>query len=331
MSEALSAEWQVWVAGNLIRGRDADEVVDVLIGKGIDPELARAQVAGIAQSPGVVAADQALRALKLAHRLRRAHLRLTDRSIPVRADLSAEDFRAQHLVPQSPVILPDLADDWPAKQWTWASLTERFGKIEVEVCERTDGGSLGRDRKNHNVKRTFAHVIQHSHAPTPGTEVYLTAPNQAVEGGPLKGLLEDVTPTRGYLAPARLHDSTSVWVGPATAFTPCHHDTADIQLTQLIGRKRIWLAPPEEVELADYGEGFWAGVDLTDDDALFEADLEQAAIFQCDVRPGDTLFIPCGWWHQVQSLEAGLTLTFAGLRHENHHEWYRPLPPEPKA
>ncbi len=305
--EALSAEWQVWVAGNLVRERPIGEIVEGLVAGGLDAERAAREVANLAASAGVVAARAALRPLELASRLRRAHLRLGSRAVPVRAGLGRQEFMDQHVAAQQPVVLPDATAGWPARDWTWAGLVERFGDAAIDVCE-------GRAAAEHPdrrfaplvVSRPFRDVVRRVLDPATGNDLYVIANNKAL-AGPLAGMLEDVGPSPAFLDPARLGIS-DIWMGPAGARTPLHHDTSSVLLCQLLGRKRILLAPPEEVEIADHAEGLWGNLDLED--------------------PGDVavreLLIPSGWWHQVVSLEPGISLTFAGFWHPNAYRWYAP-------
>ena len=227
------------------------------------------------------------------------------------------------LAPQLPVLLPDVTAGWGARAWTWESLVESFGEIPIDVCEgRTRAARPDHDYRPLVVSRPFGEVVACILDPATGNDVYVTANNKALEG-PLAGMLRDVGEAPSYLDPAR-NAVSSIWMGPAGARTPLHHDTSSILLCQFLGRKRIRLAPPEEIEIADLGEGFWGGVDLDDPAALEAAGLADMAVREVVVCPGETLLIPSGWWHQVLSVEPGISLTFAGLWSANEYRWYAP-------
>lgn len=316
----LDPHWALWIAGNLARGRPAEELVEALRAEGhADGDAAR-WVAELDASPGVAGARLALRPVTMSHRLRRDHLRLASRRVPVRRGLDGQALYDEYIATQQPVILPDLTADWPALRWTWEGLVERLGDREIRVCEgRTAAEEPARRWRPLVATRTLRAVIERVLDPATGDDLYVTANNEALEG-PLSELLADVRPIAGVLVASKLRAS-SAWIGPAGTRTPAHHDVGDILFCQILGRKRVWLAPPEEVELAEAGVGYF-GPDVP------LAEVPDIALREVVVEPGDSLLIPAGWWHEVVALTPSLTLTFAGFAHPNDSFWYRPAPPD---
>ena len=50
------------------------------------------------------------------------------------SNISREEFRDKYLIPQKPVVITDLIDDWPAKQkWSLKFFKEEYGKLMVPV------------------------------------------------------------------------------------------------------------------------------------------------------------------------------------------------------
>jgi hypothetical protein len=74
----------------------------------------------------------------------------------------------------------------------------------------------------------------------------------------------------------------TLWLGSGGAFTPCHSDDRDNLIAQLAGYKHYRLAPPASL-----------GVRSSQDIVLGE---------------GDVLFLPAGWYHEVEALDPSLTL-----------------------
>ncbi|WP_082439533.1 MULTISPECIES: cupin-like domain-containing protein [unclassified Massilia] len=110
------------------------------------------------------------------------------------------------------------------------------------------------------------------------------------------------------------------WLGPARTVTPLHCDYDDNIFAQIWGSKRIFLAPPHHDEFLYTREAnpvlFGSAFDPEAPD--FEAFplARQAAIVEVVVEPGDMLYVPAGWYHQVRALSFSLS----------SNRWARALP-----
>jgi hypothetical protein len=101
------------------------------------------------------------------------------------------------------------------------------------------------------------------------------------------------------------------WLGPARTVTPLHCDYDDNIFAQVWGSKRIFLAPPHhdaflytrEANPVLFGSPF--DPEAPDFDAFPLA--RQAAIVECVVHPGEMLYVPAGWYHQVRALTFSLS------------------------
>lgn len=110
------------------------------------------------------------------------------------------------------------------------------------------------------------------------------------------------------------------WIGPARTVTPLHSDYDDNIFAQLWGSKRIFLAPPHhdaflyttEANPVLFGSPF--DPEAPDFDRFPLA--RQAALVEVIVHPGDLLYVPAGWYHQVRALTFSLS----------SNRWARGLP-----
>jgi len=105
--------------------------------------------------------------------------------------------------------------------------------------------------------------------------------------------------------------TVSIWLGNRTT-AATHYDTSNNLACCLVGRRRFTLFPPEQIDNLYPGplEPTPGGqvVSLVDpaapDLARFPRFAEAARAGQvADMEPGDVLFYPALWWHNVEALE----------------------------
>lgn len=327
-ARVIHPQWQAWVAENLARGAAPDDVVDALIEDATPADQAHAMVAAMAGSPAMDLARQLSRrvaALEQMVRLRRDHRALQPEghtTIARRPLPPAHAFVAQHLVPGVPVVLTDLVTRWPAMvRWTPAALTERLGDARIEAC-------VGREhtsdpdpewaplRQVLSVRTLMGRITSEQ-----GNDTYVIAKNAALRRPELQPLLDDIVLPPDYFGPRPEPTRMGLWIGPAGTHTPLHHDTDDSMFCQVLGRKRLRLAPPESIALLDRSRGVYSHWDPRDDAELAAG---PEALVELVLAPGEALFIPAGWWHQVDALDPSISVSILQLAWPNDHGWYHP-------
>jgi hypothetical protein len=101
------------------------------------------------------------------------------------------------------------------------------------------------------------------------------------------------------------------WIGPAGTVTPLHCDYDDNIFAQIWGTKRIFLSPPHHDEFLYTSEAnailFGSPVDPEAPDFEKFPLARQACMIECIVNPGDMLYVPAGWYHQVRALTFSLS------------------------
>lgn len=237
--------------------------------------------------------------------------------------IGAEEFLDQFYAPGRPVVIEGEIDDWPAlSRWTPAYLREAVGAAEIEVQAGRDGSAefeLFKDE--HKTRMPFDRFVERI-ASEPGNDLYLTAYNSAANARALAPLAADLGRLDKFLTGA----PGMVWIGPAGTFTPLHFDLTNNLLVQLVGGKRLVLVPPSETAaMANHRHVFSRVHDLDDPERLrqFPA-AKDVRRLEVELNPGELLFIPVGWWHQVAALDFSVTLTHTDFRWPN--EAWRDFP-----
>jgi len=105
-----------------------------------------------------------------------------------------------------------------------------------------------------------------------------------------------------YCDRARLGQSSSFWFGPAGTLTPLHHDTLMLLHTQIVGRKRWRFVSPLQTPKVYNFDGVFSPVDVEQPDLGRYPAFADVKMLEVVVEPGETVFLPLGWWHQVTSL-----------------------------
>jgi len=201
----------------------------------------------------------------------------------------------------APVVLERLADHWPAcRTWTPAFFSRVMGHrtVPVEVGAHSNDFALQLMTVNEFLSR---HIFQ-------------TAPGGATGYLAQHPLSSQVPLLQNDFAIPHVCESAphvNVWIGPAGTLTPFHADPCVVVsarakrrspaaryrnvLVQIVGCKRVQLKQSQ--------------CDAAEDDVVL-------------LGPGEALYIPDGWLHQVASLETSISLSF----------WWPPplaLPPPP--
>ncbi len=101
------------------------------------------------------------------------------------------------------------------------------------------------------------------------------------------------------------------WLGPTGTVTPLHCDFDDNIFAQIWGTKRIFLVPPHHDEFLYVREAnpvlFGSPVDPEAPDLERFPLARRANFIECIVRPGELLYVPAGWYHQVRALSFSLS------------------------
>ena len=222
--------------------------------------------------------------------------------------LTSEAFRDHFYATSRPCILAGMIGDWPAlAKWTPDYLRETVGEALVEFQggrDRAGDFELAKDR--HKQVLPFAAYLDLIER-NPGNDAYVTAYNSTANQAAFAPLMDDVRPVPSLLGPGQ----GMLWVGPAGTFTPLHFDLTNNLLIQITGRKRVHLVSPSQTHLLAHHRHVFSDVHDLENAACMARHPQAQAVqpYIVTLEPGDMLFIPVGWWHQVRALDFSVMMT----------------------
>ena len=216
-----------------------------------------------------------------------------------------------------PAKLNGLIDHWPAlTRWSLDHFAARAGDAVVEAQVEREGDpdyELAKD--DHRRRLRFGELIDWLRKDEASNDIYLTAYNSGTNAAALAALWKDMAPIA--LLEPRDRDGF-FWLGPRGTLTPWHHDLTNNLLVQVIGRKRVRMAPPWAFArmknsrhcFSDWGnEALPAG----------KGDAQVPPVLETVIGPGEAIFLPVGWWHQVEALDLSASMSFTSFRRANAH------------
>jgi hypothetical protein len=327
----ISYEWRRWAAVSVLSGAPVVDVIATLTANGTPEGLAVQWCAELYDDPVFEAGRWVAEQLAKLHSVldmqdRMRGLSDIPRRIERRSGLSSQDFLDHYYAANTPVILTDVCDRWPARQrWTPAYLTDVLGHEEVEVMANRDADPLYElNADEHKYRMPFDDYVAQVLKTEWGNDLYLVANNNLLKAGAAAPLWEDLELDERYLRPDDEHRSAFLWFGPAGTVTPLHHDTSNILFNQVDGWKQFTLISALEIHKVYNNVAVYSDVDPRAPDLDRYPRFADAHPLRFNVGPGETLFIPAGWWHHVESLETSISVSFTNFAFANQIEWAHP-------
>lgn len=241
------------------------------------------------------------------------------RPVEVVESISPEVFKEKYYQPKIPIVIKDLAKQWPAyHKWTWDYFGQIVGEKRVGIYNNVKsdaytpinkadeytsfGEYIDMIRKGPAAWRIFLFNI-FSHAPQLTKD--FTWPDHL-----MKGFIKRVP---------------MLFVGGQGSITHMHFDIdlSNILHTQFIGRKRVLLFPYQEqfklyrkpyevLSMADfshYSDPSASKLNMQEFPAL-----KKLEGFEIVLEHGDTLFMPGGYWHHMEYIDSGFAMSLRALQ-----------------
>lgn len=202
---------------------------------------------------------------------------------------------------QTPAVFRGLASHWPAvRQWDFSALAALAPDISVKLV---DGNRERESTQFVNAPlRTYLESL-HGHGPSANQALYLKEFDLLQTIPQLRHDLNhtEIFPSRGII------HSLQSWIGPAGGRTGLHYDYLDNLAVQIMGKKRFYLVQPGTVEdLGKVAQKYDPWARLASVGAIEISNWRPDAVYSADLAPGDVLYVPAGWWHEVFNLTPGI-------------------------
>lgn len=327
----LSDDWRAWVVDNLLAGVTRQDLIATLVAERVPRHIARAEVDAIAASPSLHACqrmNERVRQLEMVISLRRSLAGLAPHAAEVerRTRVSADEFFEHYYSVQKPVILTDVVPSWPAfGRWNPEYFKQTLGHIDIAIVSGRDGDpDCDRNFDRHRETTTMAAYVDRIMAAGTSNDIYMIAHNRNMERAELAPLFDDIVADPDIFDPGQLRGGVTLWFGPAGTITPLHHDPTSILFCQVYGSKRVVLIAPWELSLLDRARGYYSALDMEDPDILAALTRAGVTVLDIELRAGEALFIPVGFWHHVKALQTSITFSLLNFRRRNSFDWYKP-------
>lgn len=327
----MTEHWRRWVAENYLLGTAPAAILEVLERNGLGRESAVAELARVREDANLVPAGWVVQRLRKLESMLDAQQRMRSLvpgadEVPRRAGLTREEFLERFYGANRPVVITDLAADWPARQrWTADYLDSVLGDEVVEVMTGRESDDRYEEHlESHRTEMRFADYVTAVEAADDTNDFYLVANNHFLEGPAAAALLADIEIDSRFLDREAPPAQIFFWYGPAGTVTPLHHDTSNVLLCQIRGRKRVTLVPALESHRVYNDVAVYSPVDPEDPDFTRFPRFAAATVLTVTLDAGEALFIPVGWWHHVRSLDTSISVSSTAFCFPNNFDWAFP-------
>ncbi len=227
------------------------------------------------------------------------------KAIDRRGGLTRETFAREHLEPRIPVILVDLMAHWPARtKWTMEFFKQEYGHLRVPVFS----DNVSKPGKNYMAPdkvipfREFLEAIEQG-----PTNIRMFLFNIFKHAPELCNDFAIPTIMDGFI-----RDFPFMFFGGEGSRVALHYDIdlSHVFLNQFHGRKRVVLFPPDQSKNI-YQHPFTVAsyIDVNQPDYQRFPALRQVQGYEAVLHPGETLFMPSGYWHYIEYTDGGYSIS----------------------
>lgn len=225
--------------------------------------------------------------------------------------ISSKDFKREYLDKGIPVVIKNYAENWEAIQkWTYDYFSEKYGHIPVKLYGKwLDNEPTAIEMPPVKEVPFAEYLSQMKRNEQSDLRIFLF--NLFKHAPELRKDFSFTPVMDGYL-----EDFPYLFFGLAGSDVRLHYDIdlSNVFITQFWGTKRITLFDQSQSEFL-YKLPFTthSAADLNELDYDKYPALKFAQGYQCDLKHGETLFMPSGIWHYIQYLDSSFSLSLRTL------------------
>ncbi|MGB8420717.1 Stf0 family sulfotransferase [Paraburkholderia sp.] len=326
--ETIPSAWKQWVGQSRMNRISDDVIVETLVGNGYGRDAALAEIARATSDPYLIGGarmrqrqSKAMSLLNIQGQL--AQLDAQARTIERRTVIAADEFRDRYYAANRPVVIQNLMSEWRAiARWTPEYLKRTVGNRNVEVMTGRDANPKCEMNAHRNrTEVPFDDYVDMVFSGKVTNDYYMVPNNRFLQKPEAQPLLRDFAAFPQYLRSTNNGAGCFLWFGPAGTVTPLHHDTSNILLAQVVGRKRYRIIPAAQWQYIYNSTGVFSDVDCERPDLVQFPKFRHATVIDLVVQPGEVLFMPVGWWHHVRALDVSMTISFTNFIFPNNFTW----------
>lgn len=234
-------------------------------------------------------------------------------------NVAAEEFLQDFMKPCKPIILKDFVDPKsPAfEKWNYEYFKEIAGEKKVNVYG-SEIESIDRVASKPIGETTFSDYLDL--ISSKATEHRLFLFNLLSIKPEMKNDIQYKDVTKGKI----LKWLPFMFFGGKGSITRNHIDIdmSHVFITQFQGIKRIWLFPWEQSDLMyKLPYNFHSLINLQEADYEKFPALKYLNGYEAVINPGETLYIPSGWWHYIQYETEGYSVSIRALPSSWLEKW----------
>lgn len=228
--------------------------------------------------------------------------------IDVVDDISQEDFREKYLKTRTPVVIKNMARNWPAYQkWTMDYIKEVVGDVTVPLYDSSKADPAA-PINTPTAEMKFADYIDLIQREPTDLRIFFFDP---IKFAP--SLLNDYVSPKDLMG-GFLDKYPSMFFGGQGSVTFLHYDIdlAHIFHTHFNGRKHVLLFEykwKERLYKLPYATYALEDYDIEHPDFKNFPALDGVEGIECYLEHGDTLFMPTGWWHWMKYLDGSFSIS----------------------